>query len=585
MLVLVGCIGNGINSLDHSVSNEEFHVAMEAKIHLRFNHVGYSPIRTKKIIVMSDIDQSKGRWRLFDKNGNVALTGFLGSSLFGKTSHTPKNFNYIINLTPVQKVGSYSLKVADAEPVTIQVKQNLYDFMIADILRHLRVARSGSAGALLHPESHRGDKNSKIYRSIGDLDKGEWEVDPSKKIVDMLGGWYDAGDYIKFTLTIAYTAYYLLRAYETYPDIFKKENSLTSLVDVLDEAKHGLDYLLKTLPDNNEFIIQVSTGADHKEKFRMPEHDKRDGRREALSAISPAYMGLTSAALALGANIFHDLGEIEQANQYRLKALSIYQRARQADALRAPVFERDEINDFYKDEKSEDNMGLAAIELYRLTGKSHFLSDAKSYSDLAGNGGWAAWCCVTSSLNFRLAHLDSKATEIFLAELTGFESYDQDNGNIWGLPMRQYWGPLQGAFIAAAYSGLAFMAEQRSDASLMWNNIDYFLGRNNWGIAFIASPEVPNSVRNVYSQIYQLTNEFPLGAVAEGPGDRATYEKLKNDFKAHPSDDLFEEFNTEQEVFFDNSSNYQAMESVITLQASAIYMLSVAAQVDSILSK
>ena len=58
--------------------------------------------------------------------------------------------------------------------------------------------------------------------------------------------------------------------------------------------------------------------------------------------------------------------------------------------------------------------------------------------------------------------------------------------------------------------------------------LDYTLGKNNWETAFVASEQIPNSIRNVYSQIYKLEpKHFPTGDISERPGDRTTHEKVK----------------------------------------------------------
>lgn len=550
-------------------------------LYIRYNHLGYTPERPKKIIVMADESQSGTEWRLTDGSG-VVLSGMLGSSIAGKSSHTPMAFNYVVDLSHLTQTGNYKLQVGDSKWVDITVAKRPYEFMVSDILHHFRVQRSGTDDTALHQASHLGDARAIVYRPDGDVNDGRWKPNSQNKTVDMLGGWYDAGDYIKFTLTIAYSTYYLLRAYQTKPEIFSKHHSSTALVDILDEAHHGLEYLLKTHPEKDEFIIQVSTGDDHKQGFRLPEHDKRDGKREALSALSPAQMGLASAALALGADIFRNKGEPEKAQRYREKAIAIYERARQQDALPVTAFERDQTNDFYKDAVPADNMGLAAIELYLLTNQEKYLSEAKEYADSAGNGGWAAWCCVTTGLNYRLSPYSISASANFDSELQGYADYDKNQGNVWGIPMQQYWAPLQGAFTVAAYAGLKHISQPQSADDLLWSNLDYFLGRNNWGVAFIASPKVPYSVSRMYSQVYKLTGSYPLGAIAEGPGDRKIYERLAHFFETQEGDEYYKRFNTEQEVFFHNSSNFQTMETTITLQASALYMLAVAAKLESL---
>ena len=371
-----------------------------------------------------------------------------------------------------------------------------------------------------------------------------------------------------------------MRAYQENPALFNTKYSQTDLVDILDEAQIGLDYLVKTFPTNNEFIIQVSTGEDHNQGQRLPQNDNRDGYREALSAISPAHMGLTSAALALGSQIFSSIAP-EKSQQYKQAASAIYHRARADDALTTAAFERDSTNDFYHDDNNDDNMGLAAIELYLLTAQNNYLEQAKQYSQQAGNGSWAAWCCVTSSLNYRLNSLDSSAQALLQEELQGFKSYDKNSGNIWGIPMQPSWAPLPGAAIAASYTGLTFLQDKQQDPQLLWDNLDYFLGRNNWGVSFVALPSLPKAAFHTYSQVYQLTGEYPLGAVAEGPGSKSTYLDLQQYFTPTAEDDYYQQFNTASQVFFDNSSNFQTMESTITGQATTLYMIAIASKVKS----
>jgi endoglucanase len=550
-----------------------------SEIFIRHNQAGYSPNRIKQVIVMSDQTLSQQTWRVISSDNSEVLSGVFDNSLAGKSDHTAKAYHYLIDISELNQLGDYSLMLGSGESESIQIVAQPFQKILPAMLRFLRVARSGTSDTLLTPVSHLGDETATIYRPTGDIALGQWYVDTNNQTVDMLGGWYDAADYIKFTLTTAYTSYFLLRAYQESPELFVKTYSQSDLVDILDETKHGLDYLVKTHPSDHEFIIQVSTGADHLQGYRLPQNDARNGEREALSAISPAQMGLTSAALALGSQIFKQQGLTELANQYQQTAVAIYHRARESDALTDTAFERDTTNDFYLDKEPNDNMGLAAIELFNMTNEAHYLSEANEYSQKAGNGEWATWCCVTTSLNYRLSRHSDNAAQLFHEELSGYQNYDLTKGNIWGIPMEPSWAPLPGASIAAAYSGLDFLENNKQDTDLLWNNIDYFFGRNNWGVSFIALPELQRPAKNVYSQVYSLTDEYPLGAVAEGPGSKDTFLSLKAYFTPSDEDAYFEQFNTTSQIFYDNNSNFQTMESTIVGQATAIYMLAIAHKV------
>merc|ERR1712113_1245172 len=133
------------------------------------------------------------------------------------------------------------------------------------------------------------------------------------------GGWMDAGDYQKFTLTVSYTTVLMLASIQDYP---ASEGVLK------DEARFGLDWLVKMWDSENQILyLQVTIGngnADFKgdhNLLRLPEED--DGldveaqpelfyikyrplflAGDSGSPISPNLAGKMAAAFGLGAQIW-----------------------------------------------------------------------------------------------------------------------------------------------------------------------------------------------------------------------------------------------------------------------------------------
>ncbi|MCH2110653.1 MAG: glycoside hydrolase family 9 protein [Polyangiaceae bacterium] len=538
-----------------------------AETRIRWNAAGYLPDAEKSVVIMSDEDLEGQGYQLLGQEQEV-LSGVIGASEVGVGAHTSQPYNYHINLTELDAEGDYTLR-AGGQEVTISVSPDPYSTYLNDVLRHLRVARSGSDTAALHPASHLGDASCPVYQVEGDPNEGAWSLAEGVAPVDMLGGWYDAGDYIKFTLTISYTTYFLLKSYQTAPELFTKENSSSELVDILDEAQFGLDYLMKTHPSDDLFIIQVSTGQDHNVGWRLPQNDSRDGSREALSAISVPQMGYTAAALALGAQVFQEIDQ-DKASAYSAMAQKIYRRMRQPDAISTGAFERDPTNDFYHDSSPADNLSLAAFELYRLTGESDYLEAARNERSLGA--GWLSWGNVDLHANQFIGQEDQETQDNARAELEYFIS--NGTNHFWNLPMIYTWASLPSWLSAGAAMGFdAASATPTSGSKKMYQDIlDYTFGKNNWGVSFLASAELPNSVQNIYSQIYTLTGEFPQGAVSEGPGDRATHDDMMQYFSG-PLDTSLEAFNTEQAVFYDDEKDFMTQESVIVGQAAMLYFL------------
>lgn len=548
-------------------------VALRGEIFLRWNQSGYAAAQPKVLLALADADLAGHAWAV-TRGGAPVAHGIFGASTAGAGDHTPFAFNHAADFSALTEPGDYEFTTAGVPPAKFRIAAAPYARLLPLPLRHLRVMRSGSNDTLLRKFSHPGDARAPMFVPDGDPANGKWKPAVPARTVDALGGWYDAGDQIKFTLNQAATAYHLMLAYRLQPALFTTQLSRTGLPDVLDEARHGLEFLMRVFPDRGTFIIQVGNALDHEQGNRLPEDDQLDGRRPALCALSRVHMGAAAAALALGARTFGELGRADDMARYSVMARKIYARAREADTI-PTAFERDDVNDFYRDPEPEDQLAVAALELYSLTEDETYLAQAKAYAPPAAKEvGWGDWNWLA---NAALAPHDDAAKQRLRDELAGYVQHARERGAPWGLPSRYVWGSLArwvGIANAARASGRVLGAAPERDA-LYWGIADYTFGRNNWGVSFLFSEDLPNTLRHLYSPAYKLLKAFPTGALSEGPGGRKLHDELSHWFKI-PADDPFHRFNTSAGVFFDNDTDFMCQEATITAQADLVLLLTLA---------
>jgi hypothetical protein len=97
--------------------------------------------------------------------------------------------------------------------------------------------------------------------------------------IDVTGGWHDATDYLQYVTTSANAVYQMLFAYRRNPSVFGDKYDASGdpgsngIPDILDEAKWGIDWLLKMNPDSGEMYNQIADDRDHV-GFRLPAGDK-----------------------------------------------------------------------------------------------------------------------------------------------------------------------------------------------------------------------------------------------------------------------------------------------------------------------
>lgn len=542
--------------------------------YIRANEAGYFPEARKNLVVMSDEEISDQDWSIVDLGGKTVLNGKIGASKIGVSDYSPKNFNYQVDFSSLGNTGDFTFRVGSSEK-KIRVDSNPYGHVITSSIRFLRSMRSGTTETVDRAPAHMGDSASTIFRRI-DNSKNEWEnwkEDANGTTTNLQGGWYAGGNYGKFTSAIAYTTYYLLKAYETNPALFEKVNSKSSLNDVLDEAKFGLTYLMKIMPNDNDFIIQVG-GFDSENGTRLPDEDLFEGKRVCYSAFTHTDMGFAIAALALGAKVFEEQGSAD-ASKYKTMALKMYDKAISGNY--EPTWLQKDYEQF-KDDTRYDNLLLGTMELHRLTGDEKYQTKGEEFSKKAKAAYWGGWNMQNMMSHSLLAKTYAPAKNFLVEDLEHFAGMGRDPKNIWGFPMEPAFSGFYiglGIGVGAARYESVFGDKKYED--LVLNVLDYGFGRNNWGVSFTASPKLPNSVKNFNLPIYKLQKKkFPEGAVALGPCDRAGHDGESKWILDDVRVNYCYPFNSSKIVFLDHADDYMTMDSWIYGVADNIYFLALA---------
>ncbi len=188
------------------------------------------------------------------------------------------------------------------------------------------------------------------------------------------GGWFDAGDHYKFTLTNAYSASVLEWGYIAYKDTVDSlgigetyRNNVQWTLDFLMQCDRG-DKIIGTIGDEDDHVVWCSAEVymrKHKLKFD-------DEVRPYDEIADSTTMALSAAALAEGYIIFKD-EQPEKAAAYLEQAKKYFETA---DKIRAN--ENGAMKDMYKPQSWVDDCMYAANWLYMATGEQSYLDKIES---------------------------------------------------------------------------------------------------------------------------------------------------------------------------------------------------------------
>jgi len=595
---------------------------------LRLNEAGYEsgPVHA---YLMSGTDQAGSTFTVKKSNGETVFSGAVGNSgaTWGKYKVYPLDFTILT-------AGTYTLSVSGPHPAlsTFRVDSpaQLYVSPLNNALRFFQDQRDGSdyiPSALRTAPAHLNDQRGNVYKppEFGWFGRIKGDLVPTGSVVDASGGWWDAGDSLKFVHTTSYTEALMLVGVRDFPRQMGSDSSTSSFVK---EAQFGLDWLQRMWNnDSATLYYQVGIGSgnssfeDDHSLWRLPQEDDAYGGTQpkyryirnrpvliaapAGSRISPNLAGRLAADLALCFTIYRK-SDPTYANRCLLEAEHIFDLADTSPQLELLTASP---HDFYGESEWRDDMELGATELFLATripnlpealphrDPAFYLKQATDWASAYIHGEKGAGEILGAADVSGLAHFelyramtlagDTAGLAVTPADLLANMKKTLENAVSvagkdpfgFGAP----WGagdtPTHGAALAVMASEYDYLTHSKEYDTYSRQWIDNILGANAWGTSFIVG-DGTTFPRCIHHQVANLLGSgnppTPIlaGAVVEGPIEKADSGAPRG-AKACPqnSADSFSQFNGNGAVYKDNVEFYSTVEPAIDLTAPSFLML------------
>ncbi len=575
-----------------------FSAKQELQNWIRINQLGYTPDGVKVAVWCSKDSMIVKTFQLVD----AATKKFVYSASAGKAFgfYGPFKQTYRLNFSSFKEPGRYYLQAGNAKSPEFNIGNDVYKGAADFCLRYMRQQRSGF-NPFLKDSCHTND---------GYVLYGEKAGIPDSTDIDVVGGWHDASDYLQYSTTSANATYHLLAAYRDFPKVFTDEKLANGLygkngmADVLDEAKWGLDWLLKMNPKDDWMFNQVGDDRDHI-GMRIPKEDSQYGKgyerpvyfvsgepqqrgkfmNNTTGTSSTA--GKFASAFALGSKIFEDINKeysiqlgkkAFSSNSFALKKLGVSQTA----SVRSPYI--------YAEDNWLDDMENASINLHQLFNthwddyKGYFLRNAVMYAKAEPITPWLGkdtanhyqWYPFINLGHYELAkQLKGKRRDTII----GY--YKEGIQRVWnkaklnafyrGIPFIWCSNNLTTSFAIQCY----WYKELTGDkifSELEQANFDWLFGCNPWGTSMVYGlPSWGDTPVDPHSAFTHLKNYAIDGGLVDGPVYTSIYKNLIGITLYQP--DEYAEFQSDLAVYHDDYGDYSTNEPTMDGTASLIYLL------------
>jgi endoglucanase len=597
---------------------------------VRVNQLGYATgSQAKRAYLMASGTENGATFSVKNSSGTVVYAAPIGASL-GKWSASYPDV-YALDFPGVITPGTYSISVAgpiaaQSPDFRIGTAANVYSGALANSLSFYQTERDGPdfiPNALRTAPGHLNDQSAMTYLTPQANSSGRFKGDLTSLGVriNAAGGWWDAGDYLKFVQTTSYTVDLLLAGVRDFPDQMGPGSATSNFTA---EAKFGAQWLLRMWDDNSKTLYyQVGIGegnaktiGDH-DIWRLPQADDTFGGTDPLyryirnrpvfragppgSLISPNLAGRDAAALAEAFQVYKTT-DSTFANQCLLAAEHIFDLANTSPSgnlLTVVPFS------FYPETEWRDDLELGATELYfavaggglpaglphtdplfYLRQAAHWANayitgpndaaDTLNLYDVSGLAHYELYRAITQAG-------DPPGLEVTRAGLLADLKKQLDQAVAqgttepfgFGFPWDVYDTTSHGAglsVMASEYDQLTGTQAYSADSQEWLANI---LGANAWGSSFIVGDGTtfPHCLQHQVANLAGHLNGTPpvlAGAAVEGPNGTAT-SGLVSGMILCPANgvDTFAQFNGHHAEWQDNMQSFSNTEPAVDLTAAS----------------
>lgn len=570
---------------------------------IRINLLGY-PTKAIKVAVWA----SKGaeipkRFELIDKA--TGKTVYTSNKIKAFGAYGPFKTSARLSFSEFKKAGRYYLKVGDVVSPEVIINDNVYKNTADFALRYMRQQRCGY-NPFLKDSCHTHDGFVVYGKAAGLKDSTH---------LDAVGGWHDASDYLQYSTTTANATYHLLMAYRDFPKAFSDKKLATGLdgkngiPDVVDEAKWGLDWLIKMHPKPHIMFNQLADDRDHI-AMRIPKEDSQygkgferplyfiDGKPQQRGKFLNDTKGTSStaaklsSAFALGSEVLNafnhnyseDLvGYARTAYEYALKKKGVTQTV----SVKSPYI--------YAEDNWVDDMELALAKLQfppRVSDLSNSrntegISELDSAFFYAKQEPITPWLIADTAKHYQwypfvnLGHYElAKKSEgdrkrvlinYYKEGITQVWNRAKNNAFYRGVPFIWCSNNLTVAF-AMQCMWYKQLSSDGAFAELEQANFDWLFGCNPWGTSMVYGlPSWGDTPTDPHSAFTHL-GKYPIdGGLVDGPVYTSIYKNLIGIQLTKP--DEYADFQSDLAVYHDDYGDYSTNEPTMDGTASLVYLL------------
>jgi len=564
--------------------------AADGVVHIRVNQLGYLPDAPKVAVVCALEAREVRDFTVVDERGRRVLgpKAAKADRPFGPCVAT-----YRLDFSELRTPGNYRLQAAGVTSPRVRIAADVYAGAADTLLKYMRQQRSGFNPYFRDSVHHRTDAILVDHPRAG-----EW--------INVSGGWADAADYLQYVTTSAHATYVMLMAYRDHPDAFMDGYQADGLPgangipDILDEARHGLEWLVKMYPEDDLMLNQLADDRDHA-FLDLPPTDSSDygwgrggprpvypctGRPQGIVRDKNRANGYAStagkyaSAMALGARLLRDIDPAFAAVlEHKAKAAYELGRKYPGACQTAPGGAAY----FYEEDNWVDDMELGAAQLFALTGEARYLKEAVDYArmepvtpwmgqDTANHYQWFPW---HNNGHFEVWRLGGDYEKRLMADFYrwGLERVAEradSNGFRIGVPFIWCSSNLIGSFATQAY----LYRQMTGDESFLEYEhaaLDWLFGTNPWGtsmfVGFPADGETPTDPHSVIAK--QVDWRAQTGGLIDGP----VYASINRAHGLHNiPEDEFAAFNTGHIVYHDDFADYSTNEPIMDGTANLTYL-------------